>query len=218
MKPEALSRAWVVNIDQRRSRRQPDRVPAALAVTEELADRVLSFERTAGDEIQGLLRSGAPIVRLVEGLARIDAAAGLDSPGWRIGIGFGEVENVAVVSTREARGPAYLAARAAVEAAARAPAALALIAAAEDDRPAIANAEAALILVRTLLSRRSDKGWEVVDEVDAGKSQAEIAERLGVSESAVSQRLARAYWREGVRGAELASALLAGVGNVGADL
>jgi predicted transcriptional regulator len=44
---------------------------------------------------------------------------------------------------------------------------------------------------------------------DAGLSGRDIAERLEISPSAVSQRLARASLHEGRRGAELAEALLA---------
>lgn len=173
-----------------------------------LNDVVLPFERTAGDEIQGLLRSGSPIARLVEGLARLDAHAGLDEPGWRVGIGIGDVENVRVESTRAARGSAYLAAREAVEAASRAPAHVAIRAADGTNARLVSMAEDALVLLRTVLARRSDKGWEVTDAVAAGESQADIAKRLEVSESAISQRLGRALWREGVRGVELAETLL----------
>lgn len=208
MKPASLRSAWVVNVDQRRSRREPDRVEGALELTRALEGVLLPFERTAGDEVQGLLGDGAAIVRLMEGLARLDARAGLDEPGWRIGIGLGAVENVRVESTRAARGSAYLAGREAVEKASRAPAHLAVIAAEEAAREAIELAESALILLRTVISRRSTKGWEVVDLMTAGETQIEVAERLDVSESAVSQRLARASWREGVRGAELAVHLL----------
>lgn len=208
MKDIDLSRLWVVNVDQRRSRRQADRVDPALTLTRTLPGLLLPFERTAGDEIQGLLASGTPIVALIEGLARLDAADGLDEPGWRIGLGLGSVEDLTVSTTRAARGSAYLIAREAVEQASGAPAYLVAGAADQADRDLVRRAESALILWRTLLGRRSTKGWEVVDAVTAGESRVAIARRLGVSESAISQRLARAAWPEGVRGAELAEALL----------
>ncbi len=207
MKDFALTNAWVVNIDQRRSRRQPDRVPGALALANALPGVVLGFERTAGDELQGLVRQGATLVALVEGLARLDASDGLGEPGWRIGVGVGGVENVTSGGTREARGPAYLLGRDAVESAATAPGHV-VIRSAVGDPAAFELAEAALIMLRTVLSRRSRPGWEVVDAVNAGESQAEVAVRLRISESAVSQRLARAAWRESVRGAALATGLL----------
>lgn len=200
--------AWVVNVDQRRSRRQPDRVPGALAVTQQLDSVVLPFERTAGDELQGLMSHGPALVSLIEGLARLDAIDGLGEPGWRIGIGVGGVENVTSGSTREARGPAYLLGRDAVESATTAAGHL-VIRAAVGDPVAFELAEAALVMLRTVLARRSRPGWEVVDAVSTGVSRAEVAAQLEVSESAVSQRLARAAWRESVRGAALATTLLA---------
>lgn len=211
MKAQGLTRAWAVNVDQRRSRRAADRVEGALNAAARLPGVLLPFERTAGDEIQGLLADSGDIVALVTDLARLDAADQLDEPGWRIGIGFGQVENVRVTSTRAARGSAYILARQAVEEAARAPAHVILRTDDPADRPAGHLAESALILLRTVLARRTDKGWEVVDAMAAGQTQAQVAEKLGVSESAVSQRLARAGWREGVRGAELAAVLLAAV-------
>lgn len=211
MKEKPLSRVWAVTVDQRRSRREADRVEDALAVAAGLPDIVLPFERTAGDEIQGLLADGAGVVGLLTGLARLDARAGLDEPGWHMGIGLGDVENALVESTRAARGSAYIQARHAVDEASRAPSHIALRTADPADQQAGHLAEAALILVRALLTRRTDKGWEVVDAMGSGATQTEIAQRLGVSESAVSQRLGRAGWREGVRGAELAIRLLAAV-------
>lgn len=211
MKDSALITAWAVNIDQRRSRRQPDRVPGALAVANALEGVILPFERTAGDELQGLVSHGPALVRLIEGLARLDATDGLGEPGWRIGIGVGGVENLTGGGTREARGPAYLMGRDAVESAATAPGHL-VIRSAIGDPAAFELAEAALIMLRTVLSGRSRHGWEAVDAVSAGDSQAEVAARLEVSESAVSQRLARAAWRESVRGSALAAALLESAG------
>lgn len=186
---------------------------AALALTVGLPGTVLAFERTAGDEIQGLLADGEGIVRLLTDLARLDAEEGLDEPGWRIGIGLGDVENVAVESTRAARGSAYISARQAVDEASRAPAHVALRTAEAADRRAGHLAESALILLRAVLTRRTGKGWEVVDAMAGGTTQAEVAQRLGVSESAVSQRLGRGGWREGERGVELATGLLAAVQN-----
>ena len=59
------------------------------------------FERTAGDEFQGVLDDPAALAPVVERLLREDA--------WNIGIGIGEVEEPLPASTRAGRGPAYLA-------------------------------------------------------------------------------------------------------------
>ena len=115
-------------------------------------------------------------------------------------------------STRAARGPAYLAARAAVEQARSAPAHLRLLA--ESVGPdsygeAVPHrAEAALVMLRALVSRRTPEGWEimqVLDETDSGKL---AAERLGISRSAVSQRASRAARAESQLGAQLCVDLL----------
>lgn len=208
MKDSASTLAWAVNLDQRRSRREPDRVPEALAVLGRIWGVLLHFERTAGDEIQGLLTEPQAVVDVVIALTRLDAGSGGTGPGWRIGIGLGEVDDLTVPSTRAARGPAYLMAREAVEQAGRAPGRLALLGADPERQEAVERAETALILLRWLLGQRSLKGWEVIELLADSAHQSEVADKLGISESAVSQRLDRAGWREGVRAAQLARHLL----------
>ncbi len=204
MKSNAFS--FVLVADQVASRAAPDRVPAAL---EALAGvpLTLAFERTAGDEIQALASEPAAVVEAVARLTRLD--------GWRLGIGAGPVETPLPDSTRAARGAAYLAARTAIAAARRAPTALALAVgdAVSDDRygdfTALArDAEAALWLFRSVLGRRSEEGWELMDLLDRGITSAEASARLGISPSAVSQRLSRSAREEGSRGAELCVRLL----------
>lgn len=197
--------SFVVIADQVGSRGDTDRVPAALSALAGLAT-VLPFERTAGDEVQGLLEDPAAVVGAVAALTRLE--------GWRVGVGAGAVERPLPASTRAARGGAYLAARTAVQAARRSPTALALAVEGvrgggygEDARVA-EDAEAALWLWRSLLSRRSTEGWELMDLLDTGLTSAQAAERLGVSPSAVSQRLARSGRLEARRGAALCVRLL----------
>ena len=181
-------------------------MPAALAALADLAV-TLSFERTAGDEIQGLLSDPLSVVTAITRLTRLS--------GWRIGIGAGTVDSPVPASTRAARGPAYLAARAAIDVARGAPAELALAlppgvsgAAYGEVVEAAKDAEAALWLLRTVLSRRSEEGWELMDLLDKGLTNARAAERLGISPSAVSQRLSRASRIEVDRGSKLAARLL----------
>ena len=60
---------FVLTADQKRSRRRGDRVPEALAALESTLGTAaasgvaLPFERTVGDEIQGVLHSPAAVVR-----------------------------------------------------------------------------------------------------------------------------------------------------------
>ena len=71
------------------------------------------FERTAGDEFQGVLDHPAALAAVVERLLR--------EGGWNIGIGIGEVEEPLPENARAGRGPAYLHAREAVTAAKSSP-------------------------------------------------------------------------------------------------
>ena len=69
--------------------------------------------------------------------------------------------------------------------------------------------ESILWLWAATLSRRSAKGWEVADLVAQGLSYDAAATRLGISQSAVSQRAAAAGLVEEQRARELAEATLA---------
>lgn len=193
----------MVLADQVDSRTAADRVPSALDALSRI-DLLLPFERTAGDEVQGLVATGKAVVESVIALTRLD--------GWRIGLGLGHVEEPLPESTRAARGGAYLAARTAIGQARRSPVALSLVAAdsvgAGTYGDAVEDAETALWLLRSTLARRSREGWELVDLLDQGLTNALAADRLGISPSAVSQRLGRAARTESVRAARLATRLL----------
>lgn len=199
--------------DQISSRTGADAVPDALAGLTGL-DCLLPFERTAGDEVQALLVAPEAVVESVVRLTRLS--------GWRIGVGVGSVDAPLPSSTREARGPAYLAARDAVTIARKQPTGFALRAPADvggeaygDLLDAATDAETAIWLLRGTLARRSREGWELMDLLDAGLTGAEAAERLGISRSAVSQRLTASAREEGARGARLAARLLARVQDLG---
>lgn len=205
MKSETFS--FVVIADQVGSRSAADRVPLALTALAGL-DLVLPFERTAGDEVQGLADDPASVVAAVARLTRLE--------DWRIGIGAGAVDAPLPETTRAARGSAYLAARTAIAEARHSPTSLALVLGGgvggerygEPDELA-RDAESALWLLRSVLARRSREGWELMDLLDRGLSNARAAADLGISPSAVSQRLNRAARQEELRGTELATRLLA---------
>jgi hypothetical protein len=202
---------FVLTADQKRSTRHGDRVPEALATLEAAlgpgpdSGVALPFERTVGDEIQGALSSPGAAVRAVTELVRLG--------DWRVGLGVGAVDTPLPDSTRAASGPAFLAAREAVERAASSPTDLRVVHADGAGHYGGADrarqAESALWLLTVLLRRRTAEGWEIVDMADTGLTGRDIADRLDISPSAVSQRLARAALHEGRRGAELAEALLA---------
>jgi hypothetical protein len=194
-------RVAVLTIDQRGSTRlaEPDRVPDTLSRLARLggAGLLRQFERTAGDEFQGVLDDPGALAPVVERLLREDA--------WSIGVGIGSVDEPLPDSTRAGRGAAYVHARGAVTAAKSSPWHLRV----EGDVPEVRRLEGALWLWGSLLARRTRRGWEVADLVDTGLRYDEVAGRLGITQSAVSQRAQAAGIREGRRARELVTELTA---------
>jgi hypothetical protein len=174
---------FVLTVDQRASRRGPDRVADALALLDAGAPTLLPFERTAGDEFQGVLDDPDAVVDVAVRLVRLG--------GWSIGVGAGAVQTPLPSSTRAATGPAFLCARRAVDAAKQRPVRLAVRGAAPTDA---ADAQSVLSALALLVSRRSDQAWEAIELMESGRTQAEAATALGISRQAVGQRLAAASW------------------------
>jgi hypothetical protein len=174
---------YVLTVDQRASRRTSDRVADVLPRLNGAVPAVLAFERTAGDEFQGVLDRPAEVVDVVLQLVRLG--------GWSIGVGAGPVQTPLPDSTRAATGPAFLSARRAVDAAKQRPVRLAVRGAVPVEA---ADAQAVLTALAALLERRSDAAWEAIQRVDAGQTQAQAAAELGISRQAVGQRLAAGGW------------------------
>jgi hypothetical protein len=183
-------RVVVLTVDQHGSQTQPDQVPTALEVLGAVPAR-LGFQRTAGDEFQGVLDEPAALPAALEPLLRADS--------WNIGIGVGEVETPLPDQARAGRGSAYVAAREAVTAAKSSPWRVR----ASGPTDSVRALESAVWLWAALLARRTDRGWEVADLVDSGLTYDQAASRLGISQSAVSQRAAAAGIAEGRRAREL---------------
>ena len=204
----------VVTADQTSSQRSADLVPAALAELDAIPSAagsglVLPFERTVGDEIQGVLDSA--------GLA-VDVALRLSRSGqWAVGVGVGSVELPLAASTRAARGPAFVAAREAVEAARRRPQGLAVRAGGYADDHGVAArhaelAEAGLWLLLRVRHARTVAGWEVSDLLATHRTQRDVATTLDVSPAAISQRVRNAGLVEEWRGVDLVVHHLAACG------
>jgi hypothetical protein len=174
---------YVLTVDQRASRRSPDRVGDALRLLGGSVPVLLAFERTAGDEFQGVLADPGDVVDIVVRLVRMG--------GWSIGVGAGPVQTPLPDSTRAGSGPAFLAARRAVDAAKQRPLRLAVRGAVP---PEAADAQAVLSALAALVERRSEQAWEAIALVDQGRTQSEAATVLGVSRQAVGQRLAAGLW------------------------
>lgn len=192
----------VLTADQRDSRRRPDLVPDTLDALNTATPPApfRAFERTAGDEIQGVLRDPSSTLDRVAWLLR--------SGQWSIGLGIGDVEAPLPASTRAGRGAAFNLARTAVERAKRNPGRVAVLG--EGTRARTANhLETVLMLWAGVLDRRTAKGWEVADLLADGSTHAAAASRLGISQPAVSQRARTAGVEEAERTRRLAEDLLA---------
>lgn len=175
---------FVLTVDQVDSRRQGDLVDAAMSRLEPLPT-LRPFVRTVGDEFQGVLEDALSVLAGTLDLMR--------DGQWHVGVGVGPVELPLPRDTRAARGPAFVAARSAVERAKHQPSHVSVRATPPAESEA-RDAEVVLRLLAALRERRTEDGWQAVDLVASGATQAQAAERLQVSQQAVSQRLQAASW------------------------
>lgn len=190
----------VLTVDQRASRSQTDGVPDLLALLPPGPGFLRPFQRTVGDEVQAVLDDADTVVATIGSLLR--------DGGWWVGVGIGPVEQPLPPDSRAGRGTAYLRAREAVTRAKNAPHRIVVVGA-EDYRAE--QLETVLWLWAGLLERRTDRGWEVADALDEGLSHAEAGRRLGISQSAVTQRTRAAALVDERRARRLAAQLLSGM-------
>lgn len=206
---------FVLTVDQQRSTTRGDGVPDLVAHLDALLRQLpgvrLPLERTVGDEVQMALTDPRSTLQIVLEVLRVG--------GWWIGLGIGAVNLPLPEHSREASGPAFIRARAAVERAKSKTASVPLaVVGADAAGERIADVEALLRLLGAIVERRTPQGWEVVDLLRpaAGSrasgappvTQREIARILGVSEQAVSQRVRTTLWAEEVAAWPLATRLL----------
>ncbi|MDJ0357251.1 MarR family transcriptional regulator [Paenarthrobacter sp. PH39-S1] len=221
---------FVLTMDQRASRRGPDLVPGLLEMLRDIPAK-LAFERSVGDEVQGVLTDPGSIVEVV--------MRALRTGQWYIGIGVGPVDFPLPPSPREASGPAFVAARAAVERAKKTGERVPLsvqwsgggaashksgssepgLDSADavqagfrraDPQQLAASAEAVLVLTGRLVRGRTEAEWRILDLLQPGVrgGQAAVAERLGISPQAVSKAVLRSGWQEEHAGRAAAAVLL----------
>jgi hypothetical protein len=180
---------FVLTVDQVGSRTSPDLVPTMTAELRQRlgTDLLLGPDRTAGDEFELVLATGATVLAAVLHLHR--------SGRWSAGVGVGPVDQPLPPTAREGRGEAFVRARAAVEAAKRAPHRIALAAPGGGlvDGPGV---QALLDLLLDVRARRSAEGWEAAELLAELGSQAAVATRLGITPQAVSLRVRAAGLRE----------------------
>src|SRR6478735_1086315 len=205
---------YVMTIDQRGSTGDIDRVPGLLKGLSALSTAG-RFERSVGDEVQGVVERADEVVEI--------ALHALRSGRWYVGIGVGQVDLPLPASPREGSGPAFVAARAAVDRAKGAAAHVPLAVVAGRDRRranaattaadgasgsqgarACANAEAVLRLIGRLVQDRTAAQWKVVDVLRSVRhdthgthgSQKIAAQKLGITEQSVSRAVLRSGWQE----------------------
>ena len=173
-------RVSVLTLDQQRSSTGEDAVPALLGalVSPAPPGTLRPFQRTAGDEVQGVLEDPDAAVEVIGRTLR--------TGGWYIGIGVGDVETPLPAETRAGRGEAFVRARTAVTRAKHDVHHVSVVAD-PGDRTA-EHLETVLGLWAGVLERRTDGGWAVHDLLATGLSYAEVGERLAITQSAVSQR------------------------------
>ncbi|MBT1002678.1 MarR family transcriptional regulator [Paenarthrobacter sp. DKR-5] len=177
---------FVVTMDQRGSRQRGDLVPALLDLVGSVPAE-LGFERSVGDEVQAVFKDANAVV---------DACLrALRDRNWYVGIGVGDVDLPLPASPREASGPAFVAARRAVERAKKSGERVPLAA---EGSPAAADAEAVLGLLGALVSHRTPAEWRVLDRLSPGVRgrQAVVAAELGITPQAVSKAVLRSGWQE----------------------
>jgi hypothetical protein len=191
---------FVLTVDQRASRTATDLVPGLLTSLNRRprgTGLLRKFERTAGDEVQGVLSDARTTIDIVIELLRADQ--------WNIGLGIGEVNEPLPRSTRAGSGAAFVHAREAVNRSKSSSYHVNVIGA---DPRAAEQVETVLWLIASVLRRRSERGWAVVDLLAEGLSRREIGVKLGISQSAVTQRAQAAGFVEEKRGRALAVELL----------
>jgi hypothetical protein len=192
---------FVLTVDQRGSGGASDLVPELLNTLNRRPRRtglLRKFERTAGDEVQGVLSEARATVEVIVQLIRADH--------WHIGLGIGAVEQPLPRSTRAGSGTAFFNARIAVTKAKSSPHHVNVV----GDDPRVADqVESVLWLMASVLRRRSERGWAVADLLAEGLTRREIGVKLGISQSAVTQRAQAAGFAEEQRGRLLAAELLA---------
>jgi SatD family (SatD) len=191
----------VVTIDQRASRAAESQAEQwAKYLNAEYSDSlVLPFALTVGDEIQGVMSSAEAVVDI--------ALAGVRSGAWWLGLGLGGIDAPFPDSAPQGRGPAFYAAREAVEKAKRSPYGFA-IRSFPNERGQ--DAQTVLELLGFVIRRRgsSEKRWQAIELARQGASTVRIGKLLGITQQAASKRLRNAGFDEEMAGRRLAAHLI----------
>lgn len=204
---------WVLTVDQVASRQVGDRVEHLLAALQEVGPlagdaggrgTVRPFERTAGDEVQAVMSDPRLVTDVALHLAHLRE--------WSIGIGCGQVDEPLPEHARAGSGPAFFAARDAVNAVKAGRRRSRSRIAVRGPNPDLASeAESIFALLGALDDRRTTEGHAVIDRMlDMGGAirQEDLASELGITQQAVSARLRAAMWSEELAARPAAARLL----------
>lgn len=198
---------WIVDVEgsrdiPARTRRKTDRAlhQAMRATRERFEERFrLSPQLLRGDEIQAVLRPGAPALTILTYLRARFAARTGRSPALRCGVGTGPIARLSPKGPFESEGEAFHRARRAVEWVRTRRAGR--LTAWRSERDALDRAaEAVLALADTSFRRWTQAQWQAIAGRIEGKDLHRIARESRVSFQAVSSRLRAASWPE-VQGA-----------------
>lgn len=202
---------FVITADQVDSRHSPDLVASTITRldTHFNTGLALPVDRNAGDELQALVLDAHTALAVTLELTR--------SGEWSVGLGAGAVELPLAASTRESRGPAFVAARDAVSAAKKSPSRFAFRAEETNKEVDGSDFDALMALLLAIRERRTPHGWEVYDLLEAGRTQKSAAAVLGITPQAVSDRMSVAQVRIDLDAHAPLARLLARVGGADQD-
>ncbi len=177
----------VVILDQQMSSSSPDRVDEAVRrLTSAMAPGLLRKPvRTAGDEMQAVIGDPAILPSLIE----LDLRWG----DWWLGIGIGEIESLGETA-RDSRGPAFVAARAAIDAAKRRRSPP--IAVSGDPPELSERLQGMCDVVAFLVARRTERQWQVIDVARATGSGSGAARLLDITPQTANEIIRAAGFRE----------------------
>jgi DNA-binding NarL/FixJ family response regulator len=180
---------YVLTADQIDSRHSADLVSQTLVRLDGAFGRGLALpvDRNAGDELQALILNSDTAIDMILDLTRTGT--------WSVGLGAGDVESPLPPTTREARGPAFIAARVAVESAKKSPQRFAFRHGSAPSTVDATDFEALMLLLLAVRDRRTEQGWQVYDLLAQGRTQRDAADSLGITPQAVSDRMSVAQVR-----------------------
>lgn len=179
---------FVLTINQRDSREVGDLVPELLREFR-FIDAVVPFQRSVGDELQGVVDSAQLAVDV--------ALKAIRFRRWHVGIGVGELHTPIPDRILDAEGYGLVYSRRAVNRAQKTGERIPLAVEGPDAEIA-AETEAVLRLLGQIVYTRTEAEWNVLDLLTPGArgQQKLIAHELGITTQAVSKAVIRSHWVE----------------------